>query len=95
MTPARVLQLVPWFLIGFVVVALINSTGLIPDAPRQVLVHASVFLIAMALAGIGLSTDIPALRRAGWRPLALGGMLWMLVTLTALATIAATAALRG
>jgi uncharacterized integral membrane protein (TIGR00698 family) len=95
LTGRRIAKLVPWFLIGFVVVALINSTGLIPDAPRQVLVHASVFLIAMALAGIGLSTDIPALRRAGWRPLALGGMLWMLVTLTALATIAATAALRG
>lgn len=95
LTGRRIAKLVPWFLIGFVVVALINSTGLIPDAPRQVLVHVSVFLIAMALAGIGLSTDIPALRRAGWRPLALGGMLWMLVTLTALATIAATAALRG
>lgn len=95
LTGRRIAKLVPWFLIGFVIVALINSTGLIPEAPRQVLVHASVFLIAMALAGIGLSTDVPALRRAGWRPLALGGMLWILVTLTALGTIAATAALRG
>lgn len=95
LTGRRIANLVPWFLIGFVVVALINSTGLIPDAPREALVHVSVFLIAMALAGIGLSTDIPALRRAGWRPLALGGMLWVLVTLTALATIAVTAALRG
>lgn len=86
----RIAKLVPWFLIGFIVVAVINSTGLIPDAPREVLVTLSVFLIAMALAGIGLSTDIPALRRAGWRPLALGGILWMLVTLTALGTIAVT-----
>lgn len=95
LTGRRIAGLVPWFLIGFVIVAIVNSTGVIPDAPREVLVHASVFLIAMALAGIGLSTDIPALRRAGWRPLALGGMLWVLVTITALATIAATAALRG
>lgn len=91
----RIAKLVPWFLIGFVIVALINSTGVIPDAPREALVHVSVFLIAMALAGIGLSTDLPALRRAGWRPLALGGMLWVLVTVTALATIGVTAALRG
>ena len=55
----------------------------------------SVFLIAMALAGIGLSTDIPAIRRAGWRPLALGGILWALVTVTALAVIGLTATLRG
>lgn len=91
---SRIAKLVPWFLIGFVVVAAVNSTGIIPDGPRDLLVHASVFLIAMALAGIGLSTDIPALRRSGWRPLALGGILWALVTVTSLATIAITAALR-
>jgi len=94
LTGRRIATLVPWFLIGFLIVAIVNSTGIIPDAPREALVHISVFLIAMALAGIGLSTDIPALRRAGWRPLALGGILWVLVTVTALATIAATAALR-
>lgn len=94
LTGRRIAKLVPWFLIGFLVVAIVNSTGVIPDAPREALVHVSVFLIAMALAGIGLSTDIPALRRAGWRPLALGGILWVLVTVTALATIAVTAALR-
>ena len=55
--------------------------------------HASAFLIAVAMAGIGLSTDVAALRRAGWRPLLLGAVLWILVTATALAVIAATAAL--
>lgn len=95
LTGRRIVGLVPWFLTGFIIVAIVNSTGVIPDGPRDVLVTASVFLIAMALAGIGLSTDIPALRRAGWRPLALGGMLWVLVTVTALATITVTAALRG
>lgn len=92
LTGRRIAKLVPWFLIGFVIVAVVNSSGVIPPAPREFLVRASVFLIAMALAGIGLSTDIPALRRAGWRPLALGGMLWILVTLTSLATIAVTGA---
>ncbi|SJN17043.1 Putative membrane protein YeiH [Microbacterium esteraromaticum] len=95
LTGRRIAKLVPWFLIGFVIVAIVNSTGVIPEGPRNFLVHASVFLIAMALAGIGLSTDIPALRRAGLRPLALGAILWILVTATALATIAITAGLRG
>lgn len=94
LTGRRIAKLVPWFLTGFVVVAVINSLGVIPDAPREALVHISVFLIAMALAGIGLSTDIHALRRAGWRPLALGGILWVLVTLTALGTIAVTSGWR-
>lgn len=91
---ARIAKLVPWFLVGFLVVAVVGSLGVIPDGLRDVLVHVSVFLIAMALAGIGLSTDIPALRRAGWRPLALGGILWVLVTATALGTIAVTAWMR-
>ncbi|WP_353112796.1 putative sulfate exporter family transporter [Microbacterium sp.] len=94
LTGRRILHLVPWFLVGFIVVAVVNSFGVIPDGPREFLVHASVFLIAMALAGIGLSTDIPALRRAGWRPLALGGILWALVTAASVATIALTSGMR-
>ena len=90
LTLGRIVRLVPWFLVGFVVVAAVNSLGVIPSGVHDVLVQASVFLIAMALAGIGLTTDLPALRRAGWRPLALGGMLWILVTLTSLAVIALT-----
>src|SRR5690606_41306391 len=57
LTARGIARLVPWFLVGFVAVAVINSTGVIPAAPREVLVQLSVFLIAMALAGIGLSTD--------------------------------------
>ena len=90
MTPRRALGLVPWFLVGFVVMALVNSAGVIPLGMRGGLVQVSQFLIATALAGIGLSTDLPALRRAGWRPLALGAILWVLVTATSLAIIATT-----
>ena len=88
LTPRRVLGLIPWFLIGFLAVVLLNSVGAIPDAPREVLVQASVFLIATALAAIGLSTDLAALRRAGWRPLLLGAILWILVTATSVIVIA-------
>jgi len=90
LTARGIARLVPWFLVGFVAVAVINSTGVIPAAPREVLVQLSVFLIAMALAGIGLSTDVAGLRRAGWRPLALGGILWVLVTVTSLIVIGMT-----
>ncbi|MBS1697229.1 MAG: putative sulfate exporter family transporter [Actinobacteria bacterium] len=85
-----VIGLVPWFLVGFLAVAVIGSLGLIPAGPREAMVHASGFLIATAMAGIGLSTDVAALRRAGWRPLLLGGILWILVTATALAVITVT-----
>jgi uncharacterized integral membrane protein (TIGR00698 family) len=80
----RAVRLVPWFLIGFLIVAGANSIGLIPDASHHALQVTSVFLITMALAGIGLSTDFPGLRRAGHRPLLLGFALWVVVALTSL-----------
>ncbi|MGX1933775.1 YeiH family protein [Microbacterium resistens] len=88
LTPGGVVRLVPWFLVGFLLVAAVTSTGIVPASVRDGLSAVSGFLIAMALAAIGLSTDVAALRRAGWRPLALGAILWILVTATSLATIA-------
>ncbi|HEU0257019.1 MAG TPA: putative sulfate exporter family transporter, partial [Microbacteriaceae bacterium] len=84
---------VPWFLVGFLAVAILNSTGIIAPGLRAFLVQASIFLIATALAGIGLSTDVAGLRRAGWRPLLLGAILWILVACTSLAVIRLTGGL--
>ena len=79
MSPRRVIKLVPWFLIGFVLVAAVNSAGVIPAGAHGPLEHASVFLVAVALSAIGLSTNVAALRKAGHRPLLLGALLWITV----------------
>lgn len=86
-TPRRVMKLVPWFLIGFLVVAAVSSIGLIPTEAVSVLTKVSVFLVATALAGIGLSTDLRAIRTAGLRPLMLGGLLSLIVAVTTLVTM--------
>lgn len=88
--PWRIVTLVPWFILGFVVMTLANSAGLIAGPVRDTLLALSGILIAAALAGIGLSTDLGAIRRAGWRPLALGGVLSVLVTATAVGALALT-----
>ncbi|HET8602675.1 MAG TPA: putative sulfate exporter family transporter [Marmoricola sp.] len=80
----RTLRLVPWFLVGFLLVATANSVGLVPGTAQPPLRQASVFLITTALAAIGMSTDLAGLRRTGSRPVLLGGMLWLLVTGTSL-----------
>jgi uncharacterized integral membrane protein (TIGR00698 family) len=87
LTARRVIRLVPWFLVGFLVVATLNTFITLPPGVHDGLVTVSTFLIATALAAIGLSTDVAAIRRAGWRPLALGGILWVLVGLTSLLVI--------
>jgi uncharacterized integral membrane protein (TIGR00698 family) len=90
MSPRRIVKLVPWFLIGFVVVAAVNSSGAIPASAHVPLQHVSVFLVAVALSAIGLSTDVAALRRAGHRPLLLGALLWITVAAASLGLQALT-----
>ena len=77
-------RLVPWFLVGFLLVAALNSLGLVPAPAHPVLGEASIFLITVALSAIGLSTDLPGLLRAGPRPLILGASLWVIVSITSL-----------
>ena len=79
MSPRRAIKLVPWFLISFVLVAAVNSCGIIPAGAHFPLEHASVFLVSVALSAIGLSTNVAALRKAGARPLILGAVLWITV----------------
>jgi uncharacterized integral membrane protein (TIGR00698 family) len=93
MSPLRAVRLVPWFLIGFVVAAALNSAGAIPEASHGALQHGSVFLVAVALSAIGLSTNVPALRTAGSRPLLLGALLWITVAVASLGLQALTGTL--
>lgn len=87
LTPMGVVRLVPWFLVGFLVASLLRTLGVVPESAAAAAGAASVFLIATAMAGIGLSVDVSAFRSAGLRPLLLGGLLWVVVTVTALLVI--------
>jgi uncharacterized integral membrane protein (TIGR00698 family) len=77
-------SLVPWFLVAFVLMAGLHSLGIVPATMLPALHWPAVFCVAVALAGVGLSTDIAALRRAGPRPLMLGFVLWVAVAATSL-----------
>ena len=85
--------LVPWFLVGFVLVTTVNTFGWIPGGAQSFLGAVSAFLITTALVAIGLSTDLPGLRRAGARPLLLGALLWAVVAGSSLGLQALTGTL--
>jgi uncharacterized integral membrane protein (TIGR00698 family) len=53
-TPSRKLP-VPWFVLGFIAMMLINSLDLIPHREKVELVQATTFLLMIALAAIGFS----------------------------------------
>ena len=83
----NVLKIVPWFIGGFLVLAVVNSVGLIPTAVSGVMKGASKFLMVTALAAIGLGTSITDFKKAGLAPMFYGITIDTLVTLTALAVI--------
>ncbi|HEY3609968.1 MAG TPA: putative sulfate exporter family transporter [Pseudonocardiaceae bacterium] len=86
-------RLVPAFLVGFVVAAALDSVGAIPAGWHPALATLGTFLITTALAGIGLALRPGDLRRAGHRPLLLGGLLWIAVAATSLGLQAVTGTL--
>ena len=75
---------VPGFLVLFVVAAAANSAGLVDARVRHDLASVALFLIAVALAAVGLAAQPDGIRAAGPRPLLLGGLLWVLVATTSL-----------
>ncbi|HWS37292.1 MAG TPA: putative sulfate exporter family transporter [Actinoplanes sp.] len=77
-------RLVPWFLLGFLAVAALNTAGYVPAQLGAILHHVALLCIAVAMAAIGLRTDVTGLRRAGIRPLLLGLLLSTAVTGTSL-----------
>jgi uncharacterized integral membrane protein (TIGR00698 family) len=77
-------KVVPWFIVWFLVAACINTTGIIPGAWHPGITQTSAFLISIALAAIGVQTDVARLVRSGPRPLALGFVLWVAVAAVSL-----------
>ena len=92
--PAHIRAVVPGFVIWFLLAVTVNSLGLIPGCWHRWLIDLAQGMITMALAGIGLSTRARDIRRAGWRPLALGGFLWILVAGSSLGLQSAMGAVR-
>ncbi|TDX16812.1 putative integral membrane protein (TIGR00698 family) [Buttiauxella sp. BIGb0552] len=72
---------IPWFAVLFIVVAMFNSLHLLPAWAVNALITLDTFLLAMAMAALGLTTHFSALKKAGVRPLlmALVLFLWLIV----------------
>jgi uncharacterized integral membrane protein (TIGR00698 family) len=86
-------RIIPLFLLGFLAAAALNSLGVVPGSWHSALSAVGTFLITTALAGIGLSLRLADMRRAGPRPLLLGGLLWVAVAATSIGLQALTGGL--
>lgn len=72
---------IPWFAVLFIMVAGFNSFHLLPQAQVEQLIAIDTIMLAMAMAALGLTTHISAIRQAGLKPILLATLLfiWLLV----------------
>ncbi len=72
---------IPWFAFAFIGVVVLNSFLPLPATLNRVVLQADTFMLAMAMAALGLSTHLSALRNAGIKPMILGAVLfgWLVV----------------
>jgi uncharacterized integral membrane protein (TIGR00698 family) len=61
----RLHQLVPWFIIGFLVMVVLRSAGAIPAAALQPIGTAATVLTVVSMAALGLGVDVRTVSRAG------------------------------
>ena len=79
---------IPWFVLGFIAVVALNSVLPLPPAAKGIASTATTFLLSVALAAMGLETDIRKLRAKGLRPLLLGLAAFLFISAFSLALIA-------
>lgn len=81
--------LVPLFVLGFLAMVAVRSTGLVPAFALDVAKTASTLLLAGALFGLGCAVRLGSLLRGGGRALLLGLLSTLLVLATGFGTLAA------
>ena len=60
-------RLVPWFILGFLLLAAVRSSGIVPAAVLPPVALAANLLTVLAMAALGLGVDVRTVARAGAR----------------------------
>ncbi len=100
---AKIGKLVPGFVVGFILMSLFRTVGVMlgflpqnTSEPGQLLWAANIlnftdglskFAILMALSAVGLNTDLSNLKRIGLKPLLVGTFVALLLSITSLSLI--------
>ncbi|MFQ8602344.1 MAG: YeiH family protein [Anaerovoracaceae bacterium] len=74
----------PWFVLGFVLTAILNTFLPIPVSVSETLVKIGKFMIVMAMTAIGLNTNLKKLLTNGLKPILLGLCCWFVVAVVSL-----------
>ena len=78
------LRTLPLFLVFFLVASLLRTAGYVGAGLASATGQASLVVITVALAAVGLSARPDHIRAAGIRPLVFGAVLWVVLAVTSL-----------
>ncbi|MBE9210361.1 YeiH family putative sulfate export transporter [Nostoc sp. LEGE 06077] len=71
---------IPWFVFGFVALIVLNSFSLFPVAIKDWIIQGNKFLLTIALAAMGLETNLLKIRETGLKPFYLGAASWLFIS---------------
>ena len=71
--------IVPLFVLGFIAMMLVRTTGILPDSVLEFAKLAQTFLLAAAMFGLGLGVHIKGLMRSGSRSLVLAALSTLII----------------
>jgi uncharacterized integral membrane protein (TIGR00698 family) len=75
-SPMRDRIKLPWFALVFVGVVALNSMGIVSASSAATLGRVDTIMLAMAMGALGLTTRLASIRKAGFKPLLLGALLY-------------------
>ncbi len=79
--------LIPWFIVGFICMSILNSINLIPVELGIALKTLSKFMMVASLAAIGLNTSFNEMKQSGINPMIHGFIISLAVVVVAIGVI--------
>ncbi|MCG7339973.1 YeiH family protein [Staphylococcus sp. ACRSN] len=86
-TDVAIKNIFPWFILWFVIASIISTVFHFPAFVINIFQQLSVFLITMAMAGIGLTVNLKQFKSTGIKPILLGLVTWIVVIVTSIITL--------
>ena len=74
-----IIDVFPWFVLGFLIMAILNTIGIFPESFGSFFKVGYKFLVTTALVGVGYKINLKDLFTKGVKPILLGGFTWLAV----------------
>ncbi len=82
-----IIDVFPWFILGFLLMAVLNTFGIFPETTEPFFKKGYKFLVTTALVGVGYKINIKDLFTKGVKPMILGGLTWTSVAVIAMSYV--------